>query len=75
MTLLLFDVIEHVPLERHQELFAKIMDDVDKSTLLINLPNPEYILFDQKNQPEVLQEMDQAIFLNDLSETFIKQTE
>jgi len=69
----LFDVIEHVPLERHQELFAKISDWMhDKSTLLINLPNPEYILFDQKNQPEVLQEMDQAVFLNDLSATFNK---
>ena len=69
----LFDVIEHVPIERHQELFAKISGWMhDKSTLLINLPNPEYILFDQKNQPEVLQEMDQAIFLNDLSETFHK---
>ena len=69
----LFDVIEHVPLERHQELFTKISGWMhDKSTLLINLPNPEYILFDQKNQPEVLQEMDQAVFLNDLSATFNK---
>ena len=67
----LFDVIEHVPLERHQELFNKIYSWMDnQSTLLINLPNPNYILFDQQNQPEVLQEMDQAIFLNDLSSTF-----
>ena len=28
------------------------------------------LLFDQKNQPEVLQEMDQAVFLSDLSSVF-----
>jgi len=67
----LFDVIEHVPLERHSELFSKISGWMhEESTLLINLPNPEYILFDQKNQPEVLQEMDQAVFLSDLSSVF-----
>jgi len=67
----LFDVIEHVPLERHSELFLKISGWMhEKSILLINLPNPEYILFDQKNQPEVLQEMDQAVFLSDLSSAF-----
>ena len=64
-------MIEHVPLERHAELFSKISGWMhEKSTLLINLPNPEYILFDQKNQPDVLHEMDQAVFLSDLSSVF-----
>lgn len=58
----LFDVIEHIPIERHAELFtnlASIMDE--KTTLLINIPNPKYIDYDRIHQPEVLQVIDQPI--------------
>jgi trans-aconitate 2-methyltransferase len=39
------------------------------SLLLINFPNPNHILFDRKNNPENLQEIDHPVFLNKLSET------
>ena len=66
--ILLFDVIEHIPIEDHARLFAKVSQWMyDDSCLLINIPNPAYILFDQKNNPSVLQETDQAVFINQLA--------
>lgn len=60
---LLFDVIEHIPADKHAALFTKVSHWMrDDSCLLINIPNPGYILFDQKNNPAVLQETDQPIF-------------
>jgi hypothetical protein len=32
--------------------------------LLINIPNPEYIEYDEKHNPDVLQVIDQAIYLD-----------
>ncbi len=65
---LLFDVIEHIPIEKHTALFTRINDCMhDKSYLLINIPNPGYILYDQKNNPDVLQEVDQAIYVDHLA--------
>jgi hypothetical protein len=40
---------------------------MDSSSLLINIPNPNYILFARKYRPESLQEIDQAITLDKLS--------
>ena len=65
----LFDVIEHIPMERHAELFtnlASIMDE--KTTLLINIPNPKYIEYDRIHQPDVLQVIDQPIPLTAIAE-------
>lgn len=65
---LLFDVLEHIKEEEHALLFQKIAAWTHPgSILLINLPNPYYILFDQKNQPQVLQEVDQPIFIDKLA--------
>lgn len=65
--ILMFDVLEHIPKAKHSEAFARVREWMDEETLLlINLPNPYYILYDQKHQPEKLQELDQPIFLNDL---------
>lgn len=65
---LLFDVLEHIKEEEHTILFQKIAEWTHPgSILLINLPNPYYILFDQKNQPQVLQEIDQPIFIDKLA--------
>jgi trans-aconitate 2-methyltransferase len=66
-TILLFDVLEHIPLEEHLAVFTKIESLLKiHGLLLINLPNPHYILFDKVHQPEVLQELDQPVFLQDL---------
>lgn len=69
--ILLFDVLEHIPEADHFNVFSKIKGLMTEETyLLINLPNPDYILYDQKNQPEKLQEIDQPIFLKDLLPLF-----
>ncbi len=66
--ILLFDVLEHIPNEKHLELFGKISDWMhDASLLLINIPNPDYILYDQKNDPHSLQEIDNPVFLHQLA--------
>ncbi|WP_262493303.1 class I SAM-dependent methyltransferase [Kaistella solincola] len=60
----LMDVIEHIPLEKHQELFSKICRfSTEKTLIALNIPNPEYIAFTRKNQPETLQVIDQEIHL------------
>ncbi len=65
--ILLFDVLEHIPEEDHVAVFCKVGKWMDQdSRLLINLPNPDYILFDRKNNPDALQEIDNPIFLNKL---------
>lgn len=61
----LFDVIEHIPKEKHDALFQNISSYMgDNTVLLINIPNPDYIEYDQKHQPEVLQIIDQPVHLN-----------
>lgn len=69
--ILLFDVLEHIPVNDHYKVFSRIKTWMnDNSILMINLPNPEYILYDQTYQPDQLQELDQPVFLNDLLSIF-----
>jgi trans-aconitate 2-methyltransferase len=71
--LLLFDVIEHIPEENHLALFKKISGWMNPdATLLINIPNPKYILFDRQFNPQSLQEIDQPIFINRLTNDLAK---
>ena len=66
----LLDVIEHIPVERHPELFKNISSYIgDNTQLIINIPNPAYIEFDQKHNPEVLQIIDQPIYHDQLYKT------
>lgn len=58
----LFDVIEHIPIEKHFDLFknlAKLSDDNTK--IVINIPNPEFINYLTENDPSSLQIIDQPI--------------
>ena len=65
---LLFDVLEHIPLEKHSFIFQRISQWMtDESLLLINIPNPAYILYDQRHSPQTLQETDQPVFIPGLS--------
>lgn len=67
---LMFDVLEHIPIDKHLILFKKICCWMSNDCeLLINIPNPYYILYDQKNNPQVLQEIDQPLFVEDLVST------
>lgn len=68
----LFDVIEHIPIDKHPALFTRIEKWMkNDSSLLINIPNPNYILFVRKYRPESLQEIDQAITLDKLSKALL----
>jgi trans-aconitate 2-methyltransferase len=58
----LFDIIEHIPAERHEELFRNISSYMDDNTrLVINIPNPEYIKYDMEYNPAALQIIDQPL--------------
>jgi trans-aconitate 2-methyltransferase len=61
----LFDIIEHIPIERHYDLFKNLASIANENTkILINIPNPEYIEYFRANNPGVLQIIDQPIPLN-----------
>lgn len=63
----LMDVIEHIPLEKHPELFDNLAQLCnDKTLIIINFPNPRYIEFFQKNDPSQLQVIDQSVELPEL---------
>ena len=69
----LLDVIEHIPVEEHFNLFKNISTYIsEKSLLLINIPNPEYIKYLHQHQPESLQVIDQPIELSTLVENLDK---
>ena len=60
----LMNVIEHIPLEHHAELFANLAKiATEKTNILINIPNPQYIGYVRINHPESLQVIDQEVEL------------
>lgn len=60
----LMDVIEHIPLEHHGELFRNLAEiATEKTNILINIPNPQYIGYARINHPESLQVIDQEVEL------------
>lgn len=64
----LFDVIEHIPVERHNDLFKNLSELLStESKLLINIPDPNYLNYIRKNKPELLQIIDQSLYLNELA--------
>ncbi|MBA3663322.1 MAG: class I SAM-dependent methyltransferase [Bacteroidetes bacterium] len=69
----LFDVIEHIPMERHDELFrnlAKIVND--KTVILINIPSPAAIQYDIDNNPAALQVIDQPLPIEFIVNNIVK---
>ena len=70
----LFDIIEHIPVEKHSGLFRNISQFAGPNTkILINIPSPQNIEFDKKNAPQKLQVIDQPLplrgIVNDLSDS------
>jgi SAM-dependent methyltransferase len=58
----LFDVIEHIPMEKHDALFRNLNAIAgENTTILINIPSPAAIQFDIENNPSVLQVVDQPL--------------
>ncbi len=59
----LMDVIEHIPLDNHPELFQSIASYCDDSTrILINIPNPYYLDHLIKNDCDDMQIIDQPVW-------------
>ena len=64
---LLPDVIEHIPVEQHRNLFKVIRENVhDNSVICINVPNPYMLEWMRKFSPELMQVIDQSIYTNEL---------
>ena len=58
----LFDIIEHIPIDKHSDLFQNLAGFLNENTkVLINIPNPAYIEYDRINNPEALQIIDQPV--------------
>ncbi|MEZ4825556.1 MAG: methyltransferase domain-containing protein [Bacteroidia bacterium] len=57
------DVIEHIPVDLHYRLFEKLSAVLkDEGKIIIHIPNPYYLEWVHKNEPELLQVIDQPIF-------------
>ncbi len=61
------DVLEHIPLEQHNNLF-KVISQVctQNTTILINIPEPNCLNWIRKNAPEKLQIIDQSLSMQDI---------
>lgn len=65
--IILLDVIEHIPLEQHDELWKHYEPKLKTGgRLVINLPNPAYLEWEQTQKPEQLQILDQPVPINQL---------
>ena len=61
----MFDVMEHIPQNKLTELLDNIANCMDENTLLlVNIPNPEYIEYERKQNNEMLQIEDNPIHLD-----------
>lgn len=68
---LLFDIIEHIPMERHAALFRHISSYCGPDTqVLVHIPSPGQVEYDQVHHPEALQVIDQALPLPHLVNVF-----
>ena len=66
-TVVLPDVLEHIPVEQHLNLFATIKRLTHKdSVVLINIPEPNCLNWIRRLHPEKLQIIDQSLSLQDL---------
>ncbi len=69
----LFDVIEHIPIENHLQLFNNLAKIANEDTIIaINIPSAEHIQYDINNCPEKLQIIDQPISLAFMVENITK---
>lgn len=61
------DVLEHIPVSQHSNLF-KILSTVtsENVTILANFPEPDYLDWLRKTNPEKLQIIDQSLSMQDL---------
>ncbi len=61
------DVLEHIPVEQHANIFKTISElTTPNATVLINIPEPNYLDWVRKNDPSKLQIIDQSLSMQDL---------
>ena len=61
------DVLEHIPVEEHNQLFERISRVCNTNAkLLINIPEPNMLNYQRKNNPHLLQIIDQSLSMQDL---------
>lgn len=61
------DVLEHIPVEQHANLFDRVSRVCKPDAkLLINIPEPNTLDWYRKNNPESLQIIDQSLSMQDL---------
>lgn len=68
--IILPDVLEHIPIEKHKDLFEKIQSLIKPDGFIfVHIPNPYYLEWCHKNTPEVLQIIDQPIYTDILCDS------
>lgn len=66
---LLFDIIEHIPMAEHARLFQDIASYSGPATrVLVHIPSPGHVEYDRSHRPEVLQVIDQPLHATHLVE-------
>lgn len=66
--ILMPDVLEHIPVDQHKQLFGNIRKVLKKNGfVLIHIPQPYYQEWVWKNRPELMQVIDQSIYTNVLA--------
>lgn len=62
------DVIEHIPLERHSELFGRVAEWVDPAGfVLLHYPDPLWLEWCRDHRPDLLQHIDQPVHADALT--------
>jgi 2-polyprenyl-3-methyl-5-hydroxy-6-metoxy-1,4-benzoquinol methylase len=61
------DVLEHIPVEQHANIFKTISElTTPNATVIINIPEPNYLNWVRANDPSKLQIIDQSLSMQDL---------
>ncbi|MCD6017177.1 MAG: hypothetical protein K0S53_298 [Bacteroidetes bacterium] len=61
------DVLEHIPVEQHANIFKTISELTTlNATVIINIPEPNYLNWVRANDPSKLQIIDQSLSMQDL---------
>jgi 2-polyprenyl-3-methyl-5-hydroxy-6-metoxy-1,4-benzoquinol methylase len=64
----LFDVLEHIPLEQHADVFRGVAARTsDETTIFINIPNPAYNEYLRQHEPHGLQIVDEVVYADHIT--------
>lgn len=63
------DVIEHIPIDEHAHLFAKLAELIDEDGwIFLHYPSPWYQIWCRRNHPALLQIIDQPVYAHDVAQ-------